>query len=146
VAALLFAQDRAAQASPAEAASADRALARAIAELDAARAELRRRSPRAARLFSAEPVGVAEVQRSLADGDLLLEYHLAQPRSFLFVIGRRHFDLKPLPSNEQLSSLVRLFVDLAASGADDPALPRVGRRTIGRSGEQERDGPADERD
>jgi CHAT domain-containing protein len=119
VTALAQAQQRAAQATEDDARAAARALESALTELDGARAELRARSPRAARLASLEPARLDEVQAQLRSGELLLEYHLAEPRSYLFVVGPAYFAVHELPGKGSLAPTIELFQELASGIAAD---------------------------
>src|SRR5204863_4750859 len=96
-----------------------RTLGASLQELDAARAELRRRSPRAARVGLGQPLGLTQIQAALGDDEILLEYHLADPHSHLFVVGRHSFERHQLPPRSRIFRSVRLFASLASGVSTD---------------------------
>ena len=87
--------------------------------------ELRRRHPRYAALKYPQPVTLAETQRLLDDQTLLLSYSLAEPASFLFVVGRNDFQVKRLPSETLLGKRVHDLLT-AITDKNNPAPKQYG--------------------
>jgi CHAT domain-containing protein len=72
------------------------------------------------RTRSPQPVAIEQVQRSLAPSILLLEYVLADPRSYCLVISRHASRIVPLKSKAEIETMIAAY--LAAVKARLPAL------------------------
>ncbi len=68
--------------------------------------------------FRASPVPLTTLQRSLRNEEILLEYVLAEPRSFCLAMDRRSAALVPLAGKERIESEVRQHLERVKSRAD----------------------------
>lgn len=98
-------------------------LARLENELNLLEADLRRADPRYAELKYPRACTLAEAQQEvLRPDELLLEYHLGRPASYLFSISRKHFGFHRLPAAEaiekQVAGLMPLLRDYNLLGDD----------------------------
>jgi CHAT domain-containing protein/tetratricopeptide (TPR) repeat protein len=66
----------------------------------------------------ASPVPLATLQRSLRNEEFLLEYVLAEPRSFCLAVDRRSAELVPLAGKERIESEIRQHLERVKSRAD----------------------------
>ncbi|HVR98043.1 MAG TPA: CHAT domain-containing tetratricopeptide repeat protein, partial [Thermoanaerobaculia bacterium] len=79
-----------------------------IADLEALRGEIRRRSPRYASLIQPEPVSLAAVQRELLDDDtVLLEYRLGEEASTVWAVTRDALTAVRLPPRSEIETAAR---------------------------------------
>lgn len=81
-------------------------------------AQTKRAGPRA-------PVSLANLQRSLADGELFLEFVLAEPVSYCLVVSWGAARVQRLAAAPVLQAEVRSLVDRIRAGADASAEARV---------------------
>jgi len=80
-------------------------------------AQIRRKSPRYTALTQPVPLTVREIQRDLLDADtVLLEYTLAGPRSYLWVITQTSLNSYELPIRSEIEKDVRRVVALLKDG------------------------------
>jgi CHAT domain-containing protein/Flp pilus assembly protein TadD len=79
------------------------ALRQQLSELDEIRSSIRARNPNYASFTQPEPLPVQELQSQVLDDDtLLLEYHLGEQRSFLWVVSADSIDSVELPARREL--------------------------------------------
>ncbi|HTQ81468.1 MAG TPA: CHAT domain-containing tetratricopeptide repeat protein [Thermoanaerobaculia bacterium] len=70
-----------------------------------------------ARRSGAVPLNVAQVERQVLDqGAILLDYHLGQEHSYLWVVTQKAMASFELPGRERMESAVREFFTLLAAG------------------------------
>lgn len=85
----------------------ERELSDLVVQHDHLQAEIRAASPRYAALVQSSPLTLQEVRREVLDGDsLLLSYVLAEPRSFLFLVGRDSLEVFDLPERRTIEAAV----------------------------------------
>lgn len=78
------------------------------------------------------PVSLANLQASLADGELFLEFVLAEPASYCLIVARRSARVQHLAGAPALEAEVRSLVDKVRAGSDVSAEARVvGRSLLG---------------
>ncbi|MEM7584382.1 MAG: CHAT domain-containing tetratricopeptide repeat protein [Acidobacteriota bacterium] len=92
---------------PSEAAAVDREVVAALAELEGLQAEARRVDPNYSQLVEGEILHAEEVAELLDSATLLLEYVLAEPRSYLWVVSAGSMVSFELPGRETLEPLAR---------------------------------------
>jgi CHAT domain-containing protein len=68
----------------------------------------------------------------LKDGDVLLEFALGEPESYLWVISREEFRVVSLPSRTEIENLVRSFLETVASPPRAPGNPFERHLTLAR--------------
>ncbi len=114
-----------------------------LAEAEKEYALFQLRLPRAALQKLAEPLGVAEIQKTLlADGDALVEYALGEPRSYAWVVTRTGLQSVTLPGRAELENRVGAYLPLlerpasaltaaAAMKAVDAEAARVRQAVLG---------------
>jgi CHAT domain-containing protein/tetratricopeptide (TPR) repeat protein len=110
-------------------------IAGVIADLESARGEIRRRSPRYAALTQPEPVSAAAVQRELLDADtLLLEYRLGPSAGTVWAMSHNSLTAARLPPREDVERLARQAASLTRShewpGHNPPALCELSRALL----------------
>lgn len=76
------------------------------------------------------PVSLANLQASLADGELFLEFVLAEPASYCLVVSRRSARVQHLAAAPALEAEVRSLVDKVRAGSDVSAEARVVARSL----------------
>lgn len=84
------------------------------AALDGQRAALdalRVASPRAAELIAPPAMTLARAQALLGDDDVLLEYVVAEPRSYVFAVEPRRLTVRALPGRSELERRARALYD-----------------------------------
>ncbi len=90
-----------------------REIKRTIAELDAIRAEIRRRSPRYANLTRPEPLTVSEIQTSVLDDETaLLQYRLGADQSYLWLVTNDSLEAFNLSPADEIESRARRVHEL----------------------------------
>ena len=96
---------------------------------------LRERSPRAAELIAPASLTLAGAQALLGDDGVLLEYVVAEPRSYVFAVAPRRLTVRALPGRAEIEAAARtLYAALTARNAvvaGEAAAPRTAR--IGRA-------------
>lgn len=103
--------------SEAEREAAARDLARGLEELEAARAAIRRQSPRYAALTQPRTASVAEIRSAVLDPEtVLLEYWLGEERSFVWRLAQEGLESFELPPAAEIESAVRSLHSLLAQG------------------------------
>lgn len=107
-----------------------------VEELERARAEVRRATPRYAELVRPRPLSVENVQRDLLDDEsLLLEVRLGTEESWLWAIGREAFSAHPLPARAEIEPLARETAEWQRSldwpGIHPPAPCELSRLLLG---------------
>lgn len=85
----------------------DAAIDRQRVALDA----LRARDPRAAELFAPRALRLSAVQALLDPDTVLLEYVVAEPRSFVFAVDRRSLTVRALPARPAIEAAARAARD-----------------------------------
>ena len=109
----------------------ERAIAVALEHQREALDALRARNPRAAALIAPPPVALAEVQALLDRDSVLLEYVVAEPRSYVFAVGPRSLIVRALPGRTEIEAAARaLYGELTARNAavaGEPARTRAER-------------------
>jgi CHAT domain-containing protein/Tfp pilus assembly protein PilF len=95
------------RASASELAGLEEELERADDDYSTLGREFRRRYPRYAEIQYPEPMRLPEVQETLGEGSLLLEYLVGESGSFLFAIRKRDYKVARLPAAPQLRDDVR---------------------------------------
>lgn len=128
----------AAGAPAARIAEAERRLRQLLDEQDRLETELRLASPRYAALTRPRPLSAREIRGKLLDaGTVLLEFHLGDERSFLWVVTPGSLAAFELPPRKVLESKARRAYELAASrrvlarGEAALALAEVSRLLLG---------------
>ncbi|HKO35247.1 MAG TPA: CHAT domain-containing protein [Pyrinomonadaceae bacterium] len=81
-------------------------------ELDEARAEIRRVSPRYAALVEPRTLSLADIQQLLDDNTLLIEYKLGENRSFLWAVTRNDMKSFVLPGRAKIEGAARRLHEL----------------------------------
>ena len=76
-------------------------------ELDEARAEIRRVSPRYAALVQPRTLSLADIKQLLEDNTLLIEYKLGESRSFLWAVTRNDMKSFVLPGRAKIEGAAR---------------------------------------
>lgn len=76
------------------------------------------------------PVSLQDLQASLADGELLLEFVLAEPASYCLVVSRRSARVQRLAAAPALEAEVQSLVDKVRAGSDVSAEARVVARSL----------------
>jgi CHAT domain-containing protein/Tfp pilus assembly protein PilF len=119
---------------------------KALDEYREVQAALRESSPRYAALTQPQPLGLAEIQAQLLDGEaFLLEYSLGAERSFLWVVGPRSMDSFPLPGRKAIEKAARRYYGLLtvrnARKPEEP-LPQFKARIATSDAEAEKAGRA----
>ena len=95
---------------------------RLAAELEDVRGLIRAHSPRYAALVFPEQSDLQAIRRELDSDTLLLEYHLGDERSFLWVVGPGTLTFRELPARAAIESAVRaLHRSWSTAGADGAA-------------------------
>ena len=102
----------AARRDEAQAAEVAKEVAALTAELDEARAEIRRVSPRYSALVEPRTLGLAEIQKLLDDDTLLVEYKLGESRSFLWAVTRDRLKSFVLPGRAEVERAARRLHEL----------------------------------
>lgn len=93
---------------------------------EAVLAEIREENPRYAALTQPRPRPVSEIQRELLDGrTLLLSYFLAEPRSFVWVIGRDSLIVRELAGRDKIERVTVKLAEALAHGARRDAQARA---------------------
>jgi CHAT domain-containing protein/tetratricopeptide (TPR) repeat protein len=100
--------------------------------LEDARAAIRAADPRYAELVDPRPVTVAELQRTLEPGTLLLSYVLGEEQSHLFAVAREHFAVHSLPPRRQLEHPAQGLYENLRSQPLDPVQWEHPARALGR--------------
>jgi CHAT domain-containing protein/tetratricopeptide (TPR) repeat protein len=98
--------------------------------------EIRARSPRYAELTQPEPASLAAIQGALDAGTRLLEVLLAEPRSYLWVVGPAGIRGHALPGRAEIEDLARTLYDEWSrrperSAAAQGAAAALGRLLLG---------------
>jgi CHAT domain-containing protein/tetratricopeptide (TPR) repeat protein len=106
-----------AAATGADRTSADREISDLVAELRAARADIRRHDPGYAAVTYPPDLDVAGVQKLLDARTLLLEYSLGEPQSYLWAITPTTMTLHVLPGRQRIEDAVRRARELIAGSA-----------------------------
>ncbi len=78
-------------------------------EFEMVRAAIRKDNPHYDALVQPQPLALAEIQRQLDDGELLLEYKLGDERSWLWAITNRTLKSYELPKREQIELAAAQF-------------------------------------
>ena len=98
-------------------------------------AQIRESSPRYAALKQPKAMSVKDIQEQVLDENtLLLEYSLADKRSYLFVLGRTTIKSYELPSREEIERDARQVYEVLVSKADalyPNALATLSRKLLG---------------
>jgi CHAT domain-containing protein len=81
-------------------------------ELDEARAEIRRVSPRYAALVQPRTLSLADIKQLLDDNALLIEYKLGENRSFLWAVTRNDMKSFVLPGRAKIEGAARRLHEL----------------------------------
>lgn len=81
-------------------------------ELDEARAEIRRVSPRYAALVEPRTLSLADIKQLLDDNTLLIEYKLGESRSFLWAVTRNDMKSFVLPGRAKIEGAARRLHEL----------------------------------
>src|SRR5205085_8723697 len=83
--------------------------------------EIRDRSPRYAALTQPEPIGAADIQQHLLDGDtMLLEFRLGTPHSYLWAITNERVASYQLPARADIESHARRIYELLTARQHRP--------------------------
>jgi CHAT domain-containing protein len=106
-----------AAATGADRTSADREISDLVADLRAARADIRRHDPGYAAVTYAPELDVAGVQKLLDARTLLLEYSLGEHQSYLWAITPTTMTLHILPGRQRIEDAVRRARELIAGSA-----------------------------
>ena len=84
-----------------------------LTQLNDIEAELKAHSPRYAALTQPAPLGLAEIQSAVTDGEtLLLEYSLGEQRSYLWAVSATSFSSYELPSRGAIEAAARRCYEL----------------------------------
>jgi CHAT domain-containing protein/Tfp pilus assembly protein PilF len=83
-----------------------------ISELEEVQAQIRKNSPRYAALTQPRTLSVAEIQQSLDDDTLLIEYALGAERSYMWVVTKNDFISSELPKRGEIEAATRRVYDL----------------------------------
>jgi CHAT domain-containing protein/tetratricopeptide (TPR) repeat protein len=87
-------------------------------EYQTVKAQIRRNSPRYAKLTQPVSLGLKEIQQLLDPNTLLLEYTLGEERSYLWVVSRTAMTSYELPKRAEIErSARRVYVSLSMSNA-----------------------------
>ncbi len=90
-------------------------------EYDEVKAQIKTKSPRYAALTQPQPLTLAEIQRQvLDDNSLLLEYILADERSYLWAVSRTEVSSFELPGRAQIENAARHFYKLLTANQPVP--------------------------
>jgi len=73
-----------------------------------------------------EPCSPGSLQRTLPASEALLAFYLSEPRSYIWALTGKHFELRTLPGRGELEGRVRRF--RAAVAAGSPEAARLGAR------------------
>ncbi|MEO8436064.1 MAG: CHAT domain-containing protein [Pyrinomonadaceae bacterium] len=76
------------------------------------KAEIRKQSPRYAALTQPQTLSLKDIQRTLDENTILLEYKLGEERSFLWAITRTEFSAFELPKRAEIETLSRRVYQL----------------------------------
>jgi CHAT domain-containing protein len=118
-------------ASASEVRTSEAAIAAAVTHQREALDALRARSPRAAALIAPAALSLGDAQRLLDDDSVVLEYVVAEPRSYVFAVGRRRFAARALVGRTEIDAAARaLRGELTARNVvvpDEPAAVRSAR-------------------
>ncbi len=88
----------------------------------ALQAEIRRRSPQFASLTQSEAIGVDEIQKNILDENtVLLEYLLADGKSYLFFAAGTSLEIFELPERAEIEKLARSLVSNLRARASEIA-------------------------
>jgi CHAT domain-containing protein/tetratricopeptide (TPR) repeat protein len=122
----------------------ERKLEEALGEYSQVQTDLKASSPAYAALIQPQPLSVAEIQAQILDGKaLLLEYALAEKRSFLWVVTPDSVRSFQLPGRARIEGLARRYYELLTARNRRPAgesLEAWKRRIDGADAEAEKVG------
>ncbi len=135
--ALLLIRYKASRGAEARAAAMAKEIDDLTTELQQARAEIRRTSPRYAALTQPQPLGLAEIQRQLDENSLLLEYSLGEEQSYLWAVTRDSISSFALPPRAEIESAAQSVYKLLRTRP-------VKRRPLGNTSLRPTPAPAEE--
>lgn len=97
-----------------------------LLRLDAVRGGLREHEPTYFALTQPQPIRAEDIQDELLDGDtLLLEYHLDEPHSFLFVVSRDKLRSFSLQGRGELEAMAQKVHNILTSSPEKVTLNRA---------------------
>lgn len=103
-----------------EAASLDKEIRTLTAEYEDLQGQIRSKSPRYAALTQAQPSGLKEIQQTLDDKTLLLEYGLGDEGSYLWVVSRTAIASYKLPKRAEVEIAARDVYELLTARQPKP--------------------------
>jgi CHAT domain-containing protein len=103
--------------SPAQIANLDRELSDLNGKYDDLETQIRSQNPHFATLTKSTPAKLAEIQKQLDDDTLIVEFLLAEPRSYAWVVGNNSIEGVELPTQQDIESLAkRVSISLSERG------------------------------
>jgi CHAT domain-containing protein/tetratricopeptide (TPR) repeat protein len=97
--------------------TAQKELDKLLSDFKDVQSQIRAKSPQYAALTQAKTASLKEIQQTLDDNTILLEYSLGKKKSFLWLVTKTNVTTYDLPSQNEIETFVGKIYELLKSGA-----------------------------